>query len=837
MPTLNDNVKTTVIHGDDILFSNNDDKHHDHVNLRTSGDLGANDIHFLKCNVKILDGDLTTKNIRDLEGNSVITVGTNSIDFNSVSVTNFSLGAGSLNASNVASANGYNSLDLELDAHLALINSKVSQNGHSVNKCFVTSNGGALTTSSLCSAGDLAKIATNGAVDLNTAKTGITATQTSAILTNSSKTGITSAQSSAITANTAKVGITSSQASAILANTAKTGITSSEQSAISANTAKVGITPTQSSAITANTAKTGITSSQASSIVSNTNKTGITSAQSSAITANTSKTGITSSQASEIIANTAKTGITSSQISAISANTNKTGITSSQASAITANTAKTGITSTQANAIIANTNKTGITSTQATAISANTAKVGISSGQANAIIANTNKTGISSSQASLITSNATDITALETKTGRQSLSGNTTVFSNNVDDVAVEMNTTAGDLLCMIKGGSTGSAAEVGYMLQPRPDGKYWFMGTNQTDNFVISNETGTTVTTGGTVLSLTHDADNYIGHRVGIGTTSPASALDIKLASNSGYDGIRLTNLSGNYRTIMYRHPDDHGYFAAYDSNNNAKVLVSAVGNSFFTGGRLGIGITSPRAGLEVTTTAATNGNAGVDDNSVAYLAYYNSIIESFDFNSANYQVSIIGAGLVYAKLYVGASDIRIKKNIVEVNDDLALKKVRDISCCWYNYIDYLSSSSRRTIGFLAQQVKEHLPEAVQQISDFIPNEMKKIHTSWNETKMTSNDLQDVSGIKYRFYVNNDISGNEKRVDLVGDENNCFTFKEKWENVFCYGKEVDDFHTLDKQKLFALNFSATQELDRLVAKLTDRIEVLEAKLAQKESN
>jgi hypothetical protein len=33
---------------------------------------------------------------------------------------------------------------------------------------------------------------------------------------------------------------------------------------------------------------------------------------------------------------------------------------------------------------------------------------------------------------------------------------------------------------------------------------------------------------------------------------------------------------------------------------------------------------------------------------------------------------------------------------------------------------------------------------------------------------------------------------------------------------VFCYGKEVDDFHTLDKSKLFALNFSATQEIDRI---------------------
>jgi len=168
MPTLNDNVKTTVIHGDDILFSNNGDKHNDHVNLRTSGNLGENDIDFVECNVKISDGDFSTKNIKDLSGNDILTLNSNNIDFNNVSVTNFSLSVGSLNAGNVASANGYASLDLELDAHLALINAKVAQNGHSINKCFITSNGGALTTSSLCAASDLAKIAANGAVDTNT---------------------------------------------------------------------------------------------------------------------------------------------------------------------------------------------------------------------------------------------------------------------------------------------------------------------------------------------------------------------------------------------------------------------------------------------------------------------------------------------------------------------------------------------------------------------------------------------------------------------------------------------------------------------------------------------
>ena len=48
------------------------------------------------------------------------------------------------------------------------------------------------------------------------------------------------------------------------------------------------------------------------------------------------------------------------------------------------------------------------------------------------------------------------------------------------------------------------------------------------------------------------------------------------------------------------------------------------------------------------------------------------------------------------------------------EVDDDLALQKVRDISCCWYNYKDRVSRGDGRVLGFIAQQVKEHLPEAI---------------------------------------------------------------------------------------------------------------------------
>ena len=55
--------------------------------------------------------------------------------------------------------------------------------------------------------------------------------------------------------------------------------------------------------------------------------------------------------------------------------------------------------------------------------------------------------------------------------------------------------------------------------------------------------------------------------------------------------------------------------------------------------------------------------------------------------------------------------------------------------------------------------------------------------------------------------------------------------------NVFIYGKEINDFHTLKKDYIFSLNVCATQELYKLIQNqniiiedLKNRISILEQK-------
>ena len=62
---------------------------------------------------------------------------------------------------------------------------------------------------------------------------------------------------------------------------------------------------------------------------------------------------------------------------------------------------------------------------------------------------------------------------------------------------------------------------------------------------------------------------------------------------------------------------------------------------------------------------------------------------------------------------IYV-SSDARIKRNIVDVNDDTALDKILNIQPKTYEYKDVINRGTKRVCGFISQQIAEIIPEAV---------------------------------------------------------------------------------------------------------------------------
>jgi hypothetical protein len=297
---------------------------------------------------------------------------------------------------------------------------------------------------------------------------------------------------------------------------------------------------------------------------------------------------------------------------------------------------------------------------------------------------------------------------------------------------------------------------------------------------------------TGGTT-KMTLKSDG----KIGIGIDNPA----IKLAVGDADTGINQ---------------ESDGVLTIYTNANERMRFTDT--------GIVGIGTNTPsKAKLEIKGIVTTNLTA----------RFYN-VLGNNGSMTYNRDLSIyVDNQLACSELQV-FSDERIKTNIQEVEDSSALQKVRDINCVSYNYKDIVSRGNTRVVGFLAQQVKVHLPEAVNEITDFIPNEMRVLDDiSWNGTNMNSISLNSVSGVKYRFYVSNEADANDEVMkEVIGNEDNTFTFEQQWTNVFCYGKEVEDFHILDKQKLFALNFSATQELDRQLQAEKTKTAALETQVA-----
>ena len=86
-----------------------------------------------------------------------------------------------------------------------------------------------------------------------------------------------------------------------------------------------------------------------------------------------------------------------------------------------------------------------------------------------------------------------------------------------------------------------------------------------------------------------------------------------------------------------------------------------------------------------------------------------------------------------VRASSFVAISDERIKSNIVDIHDTTALDQLRQLQPKYYEYVDNVGRGSSTVIGFIAQEVKEVVPQAVSVGDGDIPNIYEKASVSAN--------------------------------------------------------------------------------------------------------
>ena len=130
-----------------------------------------------------------------------------------------------------------------------------------------------------------------------------------------------------------------------------------------------------------------------------------------------------------------------------------------------------------------------------------------------------------------------------------------------------------------------------------------------------------------------------------------------------------------------------------------------------------------------------------------------------------------------------------------------------------------------------IAQQVKEVYPQAISLTTEVVPD-IYKVSTIDNGYVSLETDLK--AGDKVRLIFEDEIA----LFDVLETDKNGFTIDtDKSGKVFVYGREVDDFHSVDYESLSMLNVSATQELYKLISKQQKIIENQNTEMAEMQTN
>ena len=96
--------------------------------------------------------------------------------------------------------------------------------------------------------------------------------------------------------------------------------------------------------------------------------------------------------------------------------------------------------------------------------------------------------------------------------------------------------------------------------------------------------------------IALNANGVSYInGGNVGIGDTSPDYRLVVKGAAATNDNIFKIEDSAGVKMASMEQDSSGNGRWIVCDTDGNADVLIHTAGNTYFNGGRVGIGTTSP--------------------------------------------------------------------------------------------------------------------------------------------------------------------------------------------------------------------------------------------------
>jgi Head domain of trimeric autotransporter adhesin/Chaperone of endosialidase len=285
-----------------------------------------------------------------------------------------------------------------------------------------------------------------------------------------------------------------------------------------------------------------------------------------------------------------------------------------------------------------------------------------------------------------------------------------------------------------------------------------------------------------------------------GIGSTAIGEFLDVGANGGTALGRFNINNPNGLFMV-------GNGTFT--DSRFNAFIIRR-------DNNRIGIGIDNPLAALHV---------AGGDVYSLGSIYYKMSPTGLDQNNGFNGNLGIISENGILSKTFIAAaqtitaSDTRIKNIISLSNNSEDLERLRKIQITNYRMKDVATWGDKTFKKVIAQQVEAVYPEVIKHQISVIPD----IYTLAESVvyDAATKNLSVTLSKEYNIKIGEKIELVHPEKDKILAEvitvnGKTFTVKD-WnyatDKIFVFGREVNDFRSVDYEALSMLGISAIQQL------------------------